>query len=244
MFSGINFVTHVSMGDSTLVLVHPDAAIIPDDGGSLSHLGIRCVVHRDPAASLADLQSSDTAAVLFAAQLDSGLPSQVCEITAQGKEQPHFPVFFWGPGGSPAHLDALFKAGASDCFPESLTLEEVTVRIAHHLRQGQVSSNPPQNEELATTYYLRLRELAHDLKNPLCVLYGYAQMAQMGHPITPDEAKDMVESSREMRGMIDSALASMSEETATDSAANLDEPAKGNSNEPAAPELSKDSLSH
>jgi len=227
-----------------LVLVHPDGAIIPDDGGSLSRLGFRCVVHRDPAASLADLQSSDTAAVLFAAQLDSGLPGQVCEITAQDKGQPRFPVFFWGPGGSPDHLDALFKAGASDCFPETLTLEEVTVRIAHHLRQAQATANPPQSEEPATSYYLHMRELAHDLKNPLCVLYGYAQMAQMGHPITPDEAKDMVESSREMRGMIDSALASMSEKTAPDPGEISDEHATKTGNGPAAPELSTDSLTH
>ena len=198
------------VGRSTFVLVHPDASAIPDDGGLLQHLNHRLVVHRDPSASIPDLLSPDTVGVLFAAQLDSELPLQICEIVTQGKETSSCPLFFWGPGGSPPHLNAIFNAGASDCFSESVGLGEITVRMAHRLRT--FSSNqeaPPESPDLVTAFNQRVRTLAHDLKNPLCVLYGYAQMAQMGHPIERDEADDMVESSREIRERIDAALGAM-----------------------------------
>ena len=195
------------MEASTLVLVHPDPAVIPDDGGVFAHLGYPLVVHRDPSASVPDLIDPGTAGVLFAAQMDSDLPQQICEIAVGEACEASYPLIFWGPGTTHAILDQLLRSGATDCFRMDMAAGEAAIRFGHHVRASGRESPGHGPSELVQLYNKQVRTLAHDLKNPLCVLYGYAQMAQMGHPIALDEAEDMVEAARSIRDQIDSALA-------------------------------------
>ena len=195
------------MGASTLVLVHPDPAVIPDDGGVFAHLGYPLVIHRDPSSSVPDLIDPGTAGVLFAAQMDSELPRQICEIITGESGASPVPLVFWGPGCNPAILDGLLQAGAADCFRMDMAAGEAAIRFGHLIRASGRESPHNGSSKLVQLYNQQIRSLAHDLKNPLCILYGYAQMAQMGHPIAEDEARDMVEAARSIREQIDSALA-------------------------------------
>lgn len=196
------------MEASTLILVHPDPAVIPDDGGVFAHLGYPLVIHRDPSSSVPDLVDARTAGVLFAAQLDSELPHQVCEIAVGEGRQAPYPLVFWGPGATAGILDTLLQLGAADCFRMDMAAGEAAIRFGHLVRASGRGSSPPANGDLVQLYNQRVRTLAHDLKNPLCILFGYAQMAQMGHPIEKDEAEDMVEAANSIRQRIDHALAS------------------------------------
>ena len=195
------------MEASTLVLVHPDPAVIPDDGGVFAHLGYPLVIHRDPSNSVPDLIDPGTAGVLFAAQMDSDLPRQICEIAVGEGAQPPYPLVFWGPACNSNILDHLLRAGAADCFRMEMAAGEAAIRFGHLVRASGRESPRDGVSELVQLYNQQVRTLAHDLKNPLCILYGYAQMAQMGHSIAEDEAEDMVEAARSIREQIDSALA-------------------------------------
>lgn len=194
------------MSESALIIVHPDSSVIAEDGGPFQHLGHEVLVYRDPVDSVDALNCPNTIGLVFAAQLDSELPFQICQIASQGKKTPTYPVFFWGPGGSPPQLESIFQAGATDCFHDHTGAEEIAVRISRHLVQKSQQKQTQDCEDLTAAFNKRVRGLAHDLKNPLCVLHGYAQMAQMGQPIGPEEATDMLSSSREITEIIDSSL--------------------------------------
>lgn len=194
------------MATLSFVIVHPDSQVIPDDGGCFRELGLPVIVHRDPSASIPDLVAESTAGILFAAQLDSDLPNQVCHLLASSGKPPFPSLFFWGPGINATLLEGLWNSGVRDCFSDRSTPQEVLVRIKKQLQEKSFPANLPNIENIAARYNRTVRDLAHDLKNPLCILHGYAQMAQMGQPITPSEAADMLSSSREICEMIDNSL--------------------------------------
>lgn len=169
----------------------PARILIAEDDGStanvletlLGRVGYEVTVASDGAAALRLLEEGPAPDLLL---LDWMLPEasglEICERVRETWDAVTLPVLMVTAKTDAESISAAFSAGASDYLTKPFLGAELRARIAAHLRvkqmieeRGRMDEQLMEREKLSTLGLL-VSGVAHDLKNPLGGISGYAQL--------------------------------------------------------------------
>jgi two-component system sensor histidine kinase/response regulator len=217
------------MDDPTLLTTMPDIMIIDDSIDNLSLLtrilhrrGYQVRTFTSGASALAAACVQPPDLILLDIMMPEMDGFMVCERLKSAEITRHVPVIFLSALSQTEDKLRAFQVGGADYITKPFHHEEVLVRVENHLRLQTLRRELLQiNQQLQTSnqaLQMRNEELdafaqtvAHDLKNPLGNVLGYASLLADHYPNLSDAdrlnaANCITRASKSMMGIIDGLL--------------------------------------
>ena len=169
-------------GPERLLVVEDDASSSRVLRSILEQAGYRVTVAPDGPAALREMDRELPDLLLLDWMLPGISGLEVCHTVRQRWNALALPILIVTAKTDPESVYAAFDAGASDYIAKPFRGAEIRARIAAHLRTKRLVDERVRMED-----HLREREklsslgllasgVAHDLNNPLAVIYGHAQL--------------------------------------------------------------------
>jgi signal transduction histidine kinase len=175
---------------------------------SLEGVGFRVLVATNGEAALAGISQTLPDIILLDVQMPGIDGFEMCRRLKASETTRNIPVIFMTALTESVDEVKGLRLGAVDYITKPIRVETVLARINTHLTIRNLQrSLQKQNAELAAYDHT----VAHDLKNPLALIIGYAEALVEDTTAVPDEMlvkylRIIARSSRKMRNIIDELL--------------------------------------
>jgi two-component system NtrC family sensor kinase len=168
--------------DEHVLVVEDDPASARVLRSILEQAGYRVSIAHDGPEALAELERELPDLLLLDWMLPGISGLEVCHRARQRWNALALPILIVTAKSDPESVYAAFDAGASDYIAKPFRGPEIRARIAAHLRtkalveeRGRMEEHLREREKLSSLGLLA-SGVAHDLNNPLAVIYGHAQL--------------------------------------------------------------------
>ncbi|MDB4947695.1 MAG: His Kinase (Phospho-acceptor) protein [Gemmatimonadetes bacterium] len=168
--------------DEHVLVVEDDPASARVLRSILEQAGYRVSLAHDGPEALAELDRELPDLLLLDWMLPGISGLEVCHRARQRWNALALPILIVTAKNDPESVYAAFDAGASDHIAKPFRGAEIRARIAAHLRtkalveeRGRMEEHLREREKLSSLGLLA-SGVAHDLNNPLAVIYGHAQL--------------------------------------------------------------------
>lgn len=173
----------------------------------LPQAGLRVLVAQDGQEALHRVEYAQPDIVLLDIMMPTMDGFEVCEILKSQPSTQEIPIIFMTALSDTVDKLRGFKLGAVDYITKPFQQEEVLARIHTHLRirrlQDQLKTHVVELEKRNVELNTFSRTVAHDLKNPLTGVIGFADLLLLDKTLAEKSRKHAELISKSGRSMVD-----------------------------------------
>ncbi len=157
----------------------------------LTRLGYKVQTVNSGAQALDTVQTDPPDLILLDIMMPEMDGYQVCEHLKANEQTADIPILFISALDATEDIVKAFAVGGVDYIPKPFKAPEVMARVRAHLGlralQRDLQREIAERDKLIVELDAFAHTVAHDLKNPLTTIIGYAQLLEHTHTTLPSE---------------------------------------------------------